>query len=172
MSAPTVDLSSGTPRPALARPARWPLAVAVVAALALAATRRFDLVGWCGGGAVVAAFFLGRRMGGRWAGVVASLLVAAGWLIWPVSATLAAALALTLVGAWWATRFADDPAPFNGLVAGTVLGALMLVHRFGVVGSLAAVLFLSSRLRPLWMGWPWVTGALIGWLVARAQPWF
>ena len=171
MSAPTMDLPV-TPLPAVARPARWPLAVAAGAALALAATQRFGAVGWCGGGAVVAAFFLGRRMGGRWAGLVASLMAAAGWLIWPLTPAIAAALALALVGAWWVARFVDDPAPVNGVVAGTVLGALMLVHRFGVVGTLAAVLFLSSRLRPLWMGWPWVTGAQLGWFAARAQPWF
>jgi hypothetical protein len=171
MSARPIDLPFAPP-PAVARPARWPLAVAVAAALALTATRRFGSVGWCGGSAVVAAFFFGRRVGGRWTGVVGSLTAAAGWLIWPVSPAVAAALALALVGAWWVTRFVDDPAPFNGLVAGTALGTLVLVHRFGVVGTLAAVLFLSSRLRPLWMGWPWVTGALVGWLVARAQPWF
>ena len=161
MSAPSVDLSVAPP-PAIARPARWPYAVAAAAALALVWTRKFDATGLLGGGAVVAAFFFGRRVGGARVALLAALMVPVVWLIWPPSLAVAATLFLALAGGWWVLRFADDPAPFNGLVAGTALGALLLVHRFGAVGTLVAVIFLSQRLRPLWMGWPWVAGAVGG----------
>jgi hypothetical protein len=171
MTAPTVSLAAAPP-PAVARPLRWPYVAAGALALVVVMARKHGVVMWLGGGATLAAFFVGRRLGGVRAGLVAALIPAAAWLAWPLSPVAAATAFLALAGAWWVLRFADDPAAFNGITAGLALGALALVHRFGVTGVLIAVIFLSRRIRPLWMGWPWLVGAWLGWLVARAQPWF
>ncbi|MBI5770746.1 MAG: hypothetical protein HZA93_23415 [Verrucomicrobia bacterium] len=160
------------PPPAVARPVRWPPALAGAAAVLLVVAGKFAGAAWLGGGTLLATFFLGHRLGGRWAGVALAVLVPVGWIGWPPGLDLAAELFLGVFGAWALVRFADDPAPFNGIVAGIALGTLTMLHRFGAVGVVVAAGVLSIRFRPLWRVWPWIAGAALGWWLARQAAWF
>lgn len=171
MSATRIDVQTNPP-PAVARPARWPTVAAVVTVLLILLAGQFVPMAWLCAGAALPAFFLGRRLGGPWVAVAAVALVPVIWWLWLPEKSVGAGIALGLTGAWWLVRFSDDPAPINGIVAGLLLGALALVHRFGAIGALVAAVLLSARLRPLWRAWPWLAGAGIGWWLTRLTPWF
>lgn len=73
-------------------------------------------------------FFLGRRLGGAWVGLLTAAALAATTMALAPSSTSLAEIFLAVMGAWWALRFRDDRAPANGIVA---------LAAFAVLGWLA-----------------------------------
>ena len=79
--------------------------------------------------AVGCGFFLGRRLGGAWVGLLTAAALVATTMALAPSGTALAEIFLAVIGAWWTLRFRDDRAPANGLVA---------LAAFVVLGWLAA----------------------------------
>ena len=79
--------------------------------------------------AVGCGFFLGRRLGGAWVGLLTAAALAATTKALAPSGTSLAEIFLAVVGVWWALRFRDDRAPANGIVA---------LAAFAMLGWLAA----------------------------------
>ena len=108
------------PLPPVAHPSPLPGIFSVVIALAAGAERFLR-----GGGPRNAAlsfaaagcgFFLGRRIGGGRAGVLAAAGLAALTAGFSLGGRALLANFLLVVGLWWMLRFRDDRAPANGLV--------------------------------------------------------
>ena len=125
MPTPAPDHPSALP-PAIARPPAWPYLLVAGAAAALPLATRGALAGWLGSGAVVAAFFAGRRHNLR-TGLATAIAVAGAWMIFRPGDIRSLEVFLAALNGWFALRFRDDRALFNLLVAGSALGALAWV---------------------------------------------
>lgn len=130
-----------------------------------------ELGAFLAGVTVLLVFWLARRLGGAWAGVLAAaayVLARAAGLGdgYGGSPLQTVAMALLLAGAWRALRFSDDASVVNGLLAGALLGALPAFSRTGTVGALAIVAWLIWQARPHWRSGSVVVGfaAPIAWL--------
>ena len=115
-------------------------------------------------GTVLLVFFLARRFGPE----VFALLAAAVVATVPVTnqhaldADAHVAAAFFLVGGVLALlRFGETRAPFIGLVAGALLGALPTIRYPEAVVGVAIGAWLLWRVRPSWRVWPAVLGALV-----------
>ena len=73
---------------------------------------------------VLGGFFLGRRIGGAWAGMLMAFVLAAITAMFALNSFPPGAMLLAVMAVWWALRFKDDPALANVLVAVTALAAL------------------------------------------------
>ncbi|MDP8940592.1 MAG: glycosyltransferase family 39 protein [Actinomycetota bacterium] len=96
--------------------------------------------------AVVAAFFLGREVFGRWAGLVGAVLLAVGYTqVWwsrePSSEVMTQFFALA--GLWLAVRFARGAGRTSGVLAGLLLGGAMLVRVDGFLVAVAIPLLFA-----------------------------
>lgn len=132
-----------------------------------------ELGAFLAGATVLLVFWLARRLGGAWAGVLAAaafVLARSAGLgdAYGSSQLQTVAMALLLAGAWRALRFSDDASVVNGLAAGAVLGALPAFSRTGTVGALAIVGWLIWQARPHWRSGSVVVGfaAPVAWLLS------
>ncbi len=127
------------------------------------------------GGSVLVGFWLARRLGGAWTGLLAAgVLVLARAVGGGGTEALTVATALVLAGAWLTLRFADDAAVANGVALGGCLGAIPVFSQTGTFGGLAMVAWLGWQVRPPWRLWPVALGAAgpLAWLgVARGEQW-
>ena len=127
------------PPPSVARPTRSPLLVSIAIALA-AGSWRFQQAGEFPTGAaltsltVVCGFFLGRRIGGAWAGLLMAMVLAVTMAAFAMSFFPPGAIFLAVTTIWWALRFNDNPAPANMLVALMALAALGWLVTYGPAG--------------------------------------
>lgn len=130
-----------------------------------------ELGAFLAGATVLLVFWLARRLGGAWAGVLAAatfVLARSAGLSdgYGPSQLQTVAMALLLAGAWRALRFSDDASVVNGLLAGALLGALPAFSRTGTIGALAILGWLVWQARPHWRSGSVVVGfaAPIAWL--------
>ena len=115
------------------------------------------------GATVLLVFWLARRLGGAWAGVLAAavfILARAAGQGAGFGGTDAqtVAMALLLAGGWRALRFADDASVGNGFAVGVVLGALPAFSRTGTMGGVAIAAWLVWQTQPRGRCWPVVLG--------------
>ena len=117
------------PRPPVARPSAWPRISSAAIALAAGAWRVWHTGGSARSAALTTAtvgcgFFLGRRIGGAWGGVLFAAALGAATAGLALGGTPLAEIFLAVAGVWWALRFRDDRAPANGIVAVAAFVAL------------------------------------------------
>jgi hypothetical protein len=112
---------------------------------------------------VLLVFLLARRLvPPAWA-IVAAAIFAAAVAFGPQIALLEAkfvATILLLAGAELAVRFYNDRAPFNGLLAGALLGGVLAISPLVAIGSGLLALWLVARARPLVSIWPLLVGGI------------
>jgi hypothetical protein len=121
MSGPSDD-PNAAPLPPVARPSVLPCLFSAAVSLAAGAWRLWHTVGSGRSATLTVAtvgcgFFLGRRLGGAWVGLVFTVALAAATAGLALGGTPRAEIFLAVVGAWWALRFRDDRSPANGIVA-------------------------------------------------------
>jgi 4-amino-4-deoxy-L-arabinose transferase-like glycosyltransferase len=140
----------GAVRPTAEHPPAWPLLLAAMSKLGGTSHDAHRAVGaLCGTGTVVAIGFLGRRVAGERAGLIAAGLAAVYPLLWVVDGTLMSeslyglAIALALLAA---LRLVEHPSPGRGAALGAAIAlaaltrgeALLLVPLLAVPAALLA----------------------------------